>query len=140
MSLERGRGGVNGKHGHVADYHHVIHALRRKPMALLSLVYRDQLFPRDAYRLTFEFLCESLPERAACKTMVALLSLAHDRSCEAQLAEVLVDDLNCRRLPDLNALLARFAPDPARLPEVSVRLAPLNSYDILMDSTVKVAA
>jgi hypothetical protein len=24
----------------VIDYHHVIHALRRKPMALLNLVYR----------------------------------------------------------------------------------------------------
>ena len=134
MTLERGRGGVNGKHGHVVDYHHVIHALRRKPMALLRLVYRDQLFPREAYRLTFEFLREEMAERAACKTMVALLSLAHDRSCEAQLAGVLADDLNYRRLPDLNALLARFAPDPARLPEVSVRLAPLSSYDILVDS------
>lgn len=26
---------------HVVDYHHVIHALRRKPGALLNLVYRD---------------------------------------------------------------------------------------------------
>jgi len=136
MTLERGRGEANGKHGHVVDYHHVIHALRRKPMALLSLVYRDQLFPREAYRLTFEFLREEMAERAACKTMVALLSLAHDRSCEAQLAGVLADDLDHRRLPDLNALLARFAPDPARLPEVSVRLAPLSSYDILVDSGV----
>ena len=66
--------------------------------------------------------------------------LAHDRSCEAQLAGVLSDDLDHRRLPDLNALLARFAPDPARLPEVSVRLAPLSSYDILVDSGAEVAA
>jgi hypothetical protein len=36
----------SGKHGHVVDYRHVIHALRRKPMALLSLIYREQLFPR----------------------------------------------------------------------------------------------
>lgn len=126
--LQRGHSGANGKHGHVVDYHHVIHALRRKPMALLSLVYRDQLFPRQAYRRTFEFLCEELPERAACKLMVALLSLAHDRSCEAQLAAVLTDDLAHRRLPDILALLARFAPDPARLPDVSVQLAPLSSY------------
>src|SRR5690606_13570142 len=50
MSVPRGRAHTSGKHGHVVSYHHVIHALRRKPMALLSLVYRDQLFPRDAYR------------------------------------------------------------------------------------------
>jgi len=140
MTLERGRPGANGKHGHVVDYHHVIHALRRKPMALLSLVYRDQLFPREAYRRMFDFLCEELPERAACKIMVALLSLAHDRSCEAQLAALLADDLDQRRLPDLNVLLARFAPDPARLPEVSVRLAALSSYDVLIDSCIEVGA
>ena len=140
MTLQRGRSGANGKHGHVVDYHHVIHALRRKPMALLSLVYRDQLFPREVYRRMFEFLCQELPERAACKLMVALLSLAHDRSCEAQLASVLADDLAQRRLPDIPALLARFAPDPARLPEVSVQLAPLSSYDVLMDAALEVAA
>jgi hypothetical protein len=140
MTLERGRGGANGKHGHVVDYHHVIHALRRKPMALLSLVYRDQLFPREAYRLMFEFLREELAERAACKLMVALLSLAHDRSCEAQLATVLAYDLDNRRLPDINALLARFAPDPARMPEVSVQLAPLSSYDVLVELGMEVAA
>jgi transposase InsO family protein len=140
MTLERGRGGANGKHGHVVDYHHVIHALRRKPMALLSLVYRDQLFPREAYRLTFEFLREELAERAACKMMVALLSLAHDRSCEAQLATVLADDLDHRRMPDINALLARFVPDPARLPQVTVHLASLNSYDVLVESRAQVAA
>ena len=140
MRLERGRCGANGKHGHVVDYHHVIHALRRKPMALLSLVYRDQLFPREAYRRTFEFLRGELAERAACKMMVSLLSLAHDRACEAQLAIVLADDLDNGRVPDINALLVRFAPDPARLPDVSVHLAPLSSYDVLVESSAQVAA
>jgi hypothetical protein len=89
MTLERGRPGPNGKRGHVVDYRHVIHALRRKPMALLNLVYRDQLFPREAYRHTFERLREQLCERAACKLTVELLSLAHDRACEGELAGVL---------------------------------------------------
>ena len=40
--------GDNGSH--VVDDRHVTHAPRRKPLALLNLVYRDQLFPRDAYR------------------------------------------------------------------------------------------
>lgn len=34
MTLQRDRAGVNSKHGHVVDYRHVIHSLRRKPMAL----------------------------------------------------------------------------------------------------------
>ena len=46
LKLRRGRPASDTKRGHVIDYRHVIHALRKKPMALLNLVYRDQLFPR----------------------------------------------------------------------------------------------
>jgi hypothetical protein len=140
MTLERGRAGPNGKHGHVVDYRHVIHALRRKPMALLNLVYRDQLFPREAYRRMFERLRERLPDRLACKTIVELLSLAHDRACEAELATVLTEHLAADQLPDLAALRTRFAPDPARLPEVLVELVPLSVYEALTESYLGAAA
>jgi len=132
MTLPRGRAAANGKHGHVVDYHHVIHSLRRKPMALLGLVYRDRLFPRDAYRRTFDRLIERLPERVACRTMVELLALAHDRACEAELADILTADLARARLPDMAALRARFAPDPGALPDVVVELVPLTAYDALL--------
>ena len=36
MTLERGRAHPSGKHDHVVDYRHVVHSLRRKPMALLN--------------------------------------------------------------------------------------------------------
>src|SRR5436305_13483988 len=52
VTLPRGRPHSNGKHDQVVDYRHVIHSLRRKPMALLNLVYRDRLLPRYAYRRT----------------------------------------------------------------------------------------
>jgi transposase InsO family protein len=139
MTLTRGRPGPNGKHGHVVDYRHVIHALRRKPMALLNLVYRDQLFPREAYRLTFERL-RQISEKLACKTLVDLLSLAHDRACEGQLAQILTEQLQADRLPDVAALQGRFAPDPAQLPEVCVELVPLSLYESLTGSHLGVAA
>ncbi|MDX2184860.1 MAG: IS21 family transposase [Gemmatimonadaceae bacterium] len=131
-TLRRGRPGPNGKRGHVVDYRHVIHALRRKPMALASLVYRDQLFPREAYRRAYDTLLETHGERVACKTMVELLSLAHERGCEAELAHVLAELLDTGRPIDPDALRARFAPDPARLPDVTVALAPLASYEALL--------
>jgi hypothetical protein len=49
MTVRRRQPVSDNKGGHVVDYRHVIHALRKKPMALLNLVYRDQLFPRPAY-------------------------------------------------------------------------------------------
>jgi transposase InsO family protein len=140
MTLPRGRAAAANKHGHVVDYHHVIHALRRKPMALLGLVYRDQLFPREAYRKTFDRLLETLAEKPACRLMVDLLALAHDRGCEAELADILADDLAAGRLPDLMVLRGRFAPDPGALPDVVVDLTPLSAYEALLDGGIGEAA
>ena len=47
QTLRRGRSIDGNRRGHVVDYRHIIHALRRKPMALLNLVYREQLFSRE---------------------------------------------------------------------------------------------
>jgi hypothetical protein len=130
--LQRGRPpqGSN-KHGHVVDYHHVIHALRKKPMALMNLVYRDQLFPRRAYARAFEALLAQKGEKQACRTMVGLLALAHDRACEAELARAIEADLDAGALPDLDRLRARFQPDRAMVPQVAIALAPLCAYDEL---------
>src|SRR5215471_18144722 len=75
FTLRRGRTPKGtDKHGYVVDYRHVIHSLRRKPMALLNLVYRDHLFPRQAYARAFEALLAAGNERHACRTMVGLLA------------------------------------------------------------------
>ena len=132
MTLTRGRPHASGKHDQVVDYRHVIHSLRRKPMALLSLVYRDQLFPRDAYRRTFDALLMRLPERQACRVMTDLLALAHERGCESELADKLSTALETGQLPDIAALRAHFAPDPAALPNVEIHLVPLNVYEALI--------
>ena len=136
FTLRRGRASADGRHDQVVNYHHVIHALRRKPMALINLVYRDQLFPRAAYRRAFEALLETLPERQACRITVDLLALAHDRGCEAELAEALAADLAAGRLPDIARLRARFAPDPASLPLVTVERGSLASYESLLGAAM----
>ena len=132
LTLRRGRPPqTSGKHGHVVDYHHVIHALRKKPMALLNLVYRDQLFPRRAYARAFEALLTKQSEKQACRTMVGLLALAHDRACEAELAHAIEADLDAGDLPDLDRLRDRFKPDRTAIPDVVVKLTPLSAYDEL---------
>jgi hypothetical protein len=129
LTLIRGRPQGNGKHGHVVDYRDLIHSLRRKPMALLNLVYRDQLFPRPAYRRAFEALLPQVGEKQACRTMVGLLALAHERACEAELALAIEAELDAGRLPDLEALTERFRPQPAVTPAVVVTLPSLALYD-----------
>ena len=139
VTLRRGQPVSESKGGHVVDYRHVIHALRRKPMALLNLVYRDQLFPRPAYKRTFETLRERCDDRHACKMMVELLMLAHERACEAELADALAADLDAGRLPDLAALQSRFRPEGTPIPSVAVELVPLSAYDELAAITAVAA-
>jgi hypothetical protein len=131
FALPRGRSRPDGRHGHVVDYRHVIYALRRKPMALLGLVYRDSLFPRPAYARAFEALRAALPDRLACRVTVELLALAHERACEADLAGLIEAELTAGRLPDMAVLRARFAPDPAALPDITVVHPPLAAYEDL---------
>jgi hypothetical protein len=131
QTLRRGRPVSDSKRGHVVDYRHVIHSLRKKPMALNNLVYRDQVFPRPAYARAFETLQQTVGDRRACKVTVELLALAHDRGCEAELAEAIDVELDAGRLPDLAILRERFAPNPACVPAINVTFVPLSVYDEL---------
>ena len=132
VTLQRGRTERDSNRiAHVVDYRHVIHSLRKKPMALLNLVYRDQLFPRPAYKRAFDALLANEGEKVACRTTVGLLALAHDRACEAALAEAIDAALDAGEMPDLKRLRERFTPDQATVPEVVVTLTDLSVYDEL---------
>ena len=131
-TLPRGRSHADGRHADVVDYRHIIHALRQKPGALSGLVYRDQLFPRAAYRRLYQAAIAQLPDREACRLTVDLLSLAHERCCEAELAGIITTCLDQGNLPIMAELRTRFAPDVASLPVVTVQLAPLSGYDALI--------
>ena len=98
-------------------------------MALLNLVYREQLFPRRAYARAFEALLAREGEKRACRATVELLALA--QACEAELAEAIEAALNAGELPDPAQLRDRFKPDAAAIPDVTVELAPLSDYDEL---------
>jgi hypothetical protein len=112
-------------------YRHVIHALHKKPMALLNLVYRDQPFPRHAYARAFEVLVAGEGDKRACRTTVGLLALTHDRACEAELADAIEAALDAGELRQLDRLRERFRPDGYTIPEVAVVLTPLSAYDEL---------
>ena len=116
----------------MVDYHHVIHTLRRKPMALLNMVYRDQLFPREAFRRTWDLLIAAQPARQACRSMVGLLALARDRACEAELARGLQSILDAGEVPDLAVLQQRFMPVSTAVPEVTVTVPAATAHDNLL--------
>lgn len=133
VSHPRARGRGDGHRVHVINYHHVIHALRRKPQALWSSIYRDSLFPRTEYAAVWQMLQRDLPRRDACRRMVDLLFTAHDRACEAELAHLLADDLAAGRVPDPGLLASRLSPRQTALPrDVAVAHPSLDSFDALL--------
>ena len=131
----RRRAAGDGRRVHVVDYHHVIHALRRKPQALAGSVLRDSLFPRPEYAQAWARLSEALSQKDACRRMVGLLALAHDEGCEAELARLIAEDLAQDRVPDARALRARLEPRSRGLPaDVPVALTALASFDALLEA------
>jgi hypothetical protein len=129
------RGARSGQR-RVIDYRHFIDALKRKPQAFKGLVFRDALFPRDAYRRTWEELDRKLSQRSACRTMVGLLELAGMEGVEAVLAERLDALCAANQLPDLASLRDEFARRDQLCPAVRVDMPPVSSYDALLGEQV----
>ncbi len=113
---------------HCVNYHHVIHSLKKKPQALMNLVYRDELFPREEYKQCFEFALLRRGRREACRMAVKLLAMAHEQSCEEQLALAIRDSVNSGELPDIEKLKERFVMKAGPMRKVDVQVGNLSSY------------
>jgi hypothetical protein len=69
------------------DYRHIIEWLVRKPGAFENYRYKEDLFPTSRFRMAYDALKETTPQRAA-KEYVRILELAAQPG-EAQVDEVL---------------------------------------------------
>jgi hypothetical protein len=134
LTLARGTRSAHSGRGRKIDYRHFIEALKRKPQAFKGLVFRDDLFPREAYRRTWEQLDLQLTQRQACQTIVALLEMAALDGVEGVLAERLEALLSGGELPDVKRLREEFAPHETKVPQVTVEIPPVSRYDALLSS------
>jgi hypothetical protein len=134
LTLARGtRSPINGR-GRMIDYRHFIDELKRKPQAFKGLVFRDALFPREAYRRTWEQLESKLTQRQACQTIVALLEMAARDGIEGVLAQRLDVLRLAGELPDVKRLREEFAPRRTEVPQVTVEIPSASRYDALLPS------
>ena len=136
LVLTRARGTrspITGR-GRMIDYRHFIDALKRKPQAFKGMVFRDALFPREAYRRTWDQLELKLTQRQACQTIVALLEMAARDGVEGVLAQRLDALLVAGELPDVKRLREEFAPRKAEMPQVTVQTPAASVYDALLPS------
>jgi hypothetical protein len=75
---------LRGRGKHRIDYRHIIEWLVRKPGAFENYRYQEDLFPTSRFRMAYDALRESAPQRAA-KEYLKILKLA------AEIGEVQVD-------------------------------------------------
>jgi transposase InsO family protein len=124
---------IGTKRAHRIDYRHVIGTLKRKPQALRNLVYRDDLFPHQAYARTWQVLDAALAPKDACRAMVALLDLAANHACEAALAARLDAILAAGAVPDPAELEAAFKTKvPPAAADIAIPPPDIAGYDALL--------
>ena len=97
-------------------------------------MFRDALFPREAYRRTWEQLDLKLSQCQACQVIVALLEMAARDGVEGALAERLEALLAAGELPDVKRLREEFAPRTFELPLITVEMPTARIYDALLPS------
>lgn len=136
LTLTRGTRSPGTGRCRVIDYRHFIEAFKRKPQAFKDLTFRDALFPREAYRRTWEVLEGLLTQRQACQTIVALLEMAARDGMEGLLADRLDALRLAGELPDVKRLREEFAPREALMPQITVVLPSVARYDALLQKVI----
>jgi hypothetical protein len=122
-----------GKHHHRIDYHHVIHALVRKPGAFAAYRYRDDLFPTTTFRQAYDRLVSGGVERAD-REYVRILHLAATTS-EAEVETALQIVLEEHKLPSFLTVRDLVqVPTMRTVPALSMPELNLASYDQLIPS------
>ena len=134
LTMARGTRSPVGGRSRVLDYRHFIEGLKRKPQAFKGLAFRDSLFPREAYRRTWEQLDLRLTQRQSCQSIVALLEMAALDGIEGVLAQRLEELLAVGELPDVKQLREEFAPRKTEVPPVTVEIPAPGIYDALLPS------
>lgn len=114
---------------YVIDYHHIIHALMKKPRAFRFCQYRDAIFPSDTYRRIWEHLDVTESKDVAPKTMLRLLKLAADHDCEIALGQQVFAVIQSKASIDIQHIESEFNRSNPALPIVNCEQHALLNYD-----------
>lgn len=120
---------------YVIDYHHVIHALIKKPGAFRYCKYRNEIFPNDSYRSIWNYIDETEPRQVSSKIMLRILKLAADYECEEALAFYIADLIHHKQKLDIDAIENKFNASNPMLPVIECKQHPLEHYDVFIQST-----
>jgi hypothetical protein len=130
VKLERKR--LKQGREHRIDYRHVIGALCRKPQAFRNYIYREELFPRMAFRATWERLNQELDARTACCEYVKILKEAAQDDRESTVNHLLEETLRKNILPRAIHVQKLFRGQAEGYPNLAAIPQNLADYDALL--------
>lgn len=134
ITLSRKFSPDNNRRSRCVDYRHIIGSLERKPQAFRYSQLRDDLLPSETYRFIWERLDQSLDPRAACKTIVGILSLANRTNRETELGDYILDKMTDNHIPALHELQKKFDKKESVIPEIDIMVVSGEDYNILLSS------
>jgi hypothetical protein len=129
---------LRGRGKHRIDYRHIIEWLIRKPGAFENYRYQEDLFPTSRFRMAYDALKETMPNRCS-KEYLKILKLAAEAG-EVQVDAVLRELLEGKTevvitVQSIGELLARLDQIP---PVTMVEVAPVDlaGFDLLCTEMV----
>lgn len=126
LTLERKR---NHKKNHHIDYRHLVGQLMQKPGAFRNYIYKEELFPTLAFRLTWEELIKELGSRKACREYVGILKEAAYENRENQVSIYLEKRLRENQVAKWSDVRKLFRQPQGELPSVKSTCDDLEEYD-----------
>ena len=118
-----------GRNRYVIDYHHVIHALIKKPGAFRYCKYRDELMPNNAFKTIWKHIDVTCSHLTAPKIFLRLLKLSAVHDCELALGEHVMELIKTDQVINIEKIETLFnQSNPTRPKEPSPQHS-LDSYN-----------
>lgn len=121
-----------GQSARSVNYHHIIDALNKKPLAFRHSRLKDDILPNAHYKQIWSYLDQELPADEACYYLVRLLYLAHKNNCERQLANFVLAGISERQLPSIRSCEDRFSNLRVSTPKITIAQHSLADYSQLL--------
>jgi len=122
---------VPGAQHYQINYRHVIDSLLRKPGGFRNYRYREDLFPQDVFRQTWDVLNGQFPPRKADLIYLRILKQAA-LGLESDVAQALTTLLKTKTAWDEKDISALLQPlSPQIVPELDAQVVNLSVYDQL---------
>jgi hypothetical protein len=135
MAAER----LQGEGKHRINYRHIIWSLVKKPGAFPRYRYRQDLFPREVFRRTYDRLAQALGERRADLEYLRVLHLAA-ATMECDVAAALELLLAEGALPSFSEVRSLVVAAQPKVPAMAPLAVDLSAYDALLPRSAQAGA